>query len=89
MALRPEFVHYLTNSFTEFYVDDFCRAQKASGNRIDVFLTSTDLGTQTGPMISHQTFREFVKPYLKRLANTAHELKAALFGKMIEGFTEK
>ena len=79
MALRPEFVHYMTNYFTEFYVEDFRRAQKASGNRIDVFLTSTDLGTQKGPMISLQSFREFIKPYLKRLADAAHEQGAALF----------
>ena len=79
MALHPEFIHYITNYFTEFYVEDFRRAQKASGNRIDVFYTSTDIGTQSGPMISAKAFREFIKPYLKRLADAAHEQGAALF----------
>jgi len=79
MLLRPEYVHYITNYFTEFYMEDFRRAYKASGNRIDMFLTYTDLGTQHGPMISRQAFREFIKPYLKRLADVVHELGASLF----------
>jgi len=79
MLLHPDYVHYITNYFTEFYIEDFRRAYKASGNRIDLFLTYTDLGTQHGPMISHQAFREFIKPYLKRLADAVHELGASLF----------
>jgi len=79
MLLHPDYVHYITNHFTEFYVEDFRRAYKASGNRIDMFLTYTDLGTQHGPMISLQAFREFIKPYLKRLADVVHELGSSLF----------
>ena len=92
MSLHPEYVHYMTNYFTEFYVEDFRRAQRASGNRIDMFFSSTDLGTQSGPMISSKAFREFIKPYLKRLADAAHEVGAALFYHtcgMIEPFIEE
>ena len=79
LALHPEYCHYMSNYMTEFYIDDFRRAYEASGRRIDMFLTYTDLGTQHCPLISLDTFREFVKPYLKRLADAIHEMGAALF----------
>jgi len=79
MSLRPEYCHWLSNYFTEFYVEDFRRAYKASGKRIDMFLTYTDVGTQCAPLISHKSFREFVKPYLKRIAEVVHELGSSLF----------
>ena len=79
LALHPEYCHFVTNYMTEFYIEDFRRAWQASGKRIDLFQTFTDLGTQHGPMISHKAFREFVKPYLKRLADAVHEMGSSLF----------
>lgn len=79
LSLHPEYCHYLSDYFTEFYVEDFRRAYAASRKRIDMFLTYTDLGTQGGTLISHKCFAEFVKPYLKRIAEVVHELGASLF----------
>ena len=79
LSIHPEYCHFLSNYFTEFYVEDFRRAYKASGKRIDLFLTYTDVGTQSNPLISHKCFREFVKPYLKRLAEVVHDLGSLLF----------
>ena len=79
MSLHPEYCHFLSNYFTEFYVEDFRRAYKASGKRIDLFLAYTDVGTQNAPLISRKSFLEFVKPYLKRLAEAVHELGSAFF----------
>ena len=76
---HPDFCHYLADVFTTFYIEDYRRAFKASGGRIDIFQVYTDLGTQTGPLISRKTFREFVKPYLKRFADAVHEMGASLF----------
>jgi len=95
MMLHPEYCHFLSNYFTEFYVEDFRRAYSASGKRIDMFLVYTDLGTQHAPLISHKSFSEFVKPYIKRLAEVVHELGSSLFFHscglvypFIEGFIE-
>jgi uroporphyrinogen decarboxylase len=79
LVLHPEYCHFLANYFTEFYIKDFRRAYQASNKQIDLFLTYTDLGTQTAPLVSMKVFREFVKPYLKRLADVVHELGAFLF----------
>ena len=43
------------------------------GDRIDVaFITGTDFGTQRGPFISNQAYRELYKPFHERLNNLVH-----------------
>lgn len=79
MSLHPEYCHYFADYFSNFYVEDFRRAYKASHGQIDLFLTYSDLGTQFSPLISIRSFREFIKPYLKRIADAVHDLGAALF----------
>ena len=79
MALNPEFCHYICNVFTDFYVEEYRRAYKASGGRIDIFLIYSDLGGQRSPFISLEMLREFVVPYIKRIAVAIHELGAYFF----------
>lgn len=76
MALRPEWAHFLSRTFTDFYLEDYTRAQEAAGGRIDLFLLISDLGGQTGPLISLDHFRQFVAPYLKEMAERIHQLGA-------------
>jgi len=79
LHLHPEYCHFLANYFTEFYIEDFRRAYRASNGQIDMFLTYTDVGTQTAPLLSMKVFREFIKPYMKRLGDAIHELGAFFF----------
>lgn len=79
MILRPDWCHYLCERFTEFYAEDYRRAHKASGGRIDMYLIYTDLGGQHSTLISRQMLREFVLPYVKRIADVIHDLGAYFF----------
>ena len=79
MALNPEFCHYICDVFTGFYVEDYRRAFKASGGQIDIFLIYSDLGGQQSPFISLEMMREFVLPYIRRIADAIHELGAYFF----------
>ena len=79
MALRPEFCHYMCDVFTDFYIEDYRRAQKASGGRVDMFLIYSDLGGQHSPFISKEMMRAFVLPYIKRVADAIHDLGAYFF----------
>jgi uroporphyrinogen decarboxylase len=79
MLLRPEFCHYLSSVFLDFYIEDYRRAYKASGGRIDIFLIYSDLGGQNAPLVSNAMMREFVFPYLKRMADAIHDLGAYFF----------
>ncbi len=74
MAQRPEWVHFLAGKFTDFYQQDYTRAAEATAGRIDLYLLVSDLGSQTGPLISLNMFRQFVAPYLKQMIDCIHGL---------------
>lgn len=76
MAVNPDWVHYLSRVFTDFYVEDYKRAWEVSKGNIDIFLVVTDLGTQRGPLISVKMFEEFVAPYLSEIGETIHKFGA-------------
>lgn len=79
MYEHPDYCHFLSKTFTDFYIEDYRRAFEASGRRIDIFLIYSDLGTQRAPLISLDMLREFVNPYLKQIANAIHDMGAAFF----------
>lgn len=76
MAEQPEWAHRLCRIFTDFYLEDYTRAQQAAGGRIDLFLLLTDLGGQGAPLISPRMFEQFVAPYMGEMIDRIHELGA-------------
>jgi len=74
MAERPEWVHFLCRTFTDFYLEDYTRAADLTDGRIDLYLVISDLGSQRGPLISIPMFRKFVAPYLKEMVERIHSL---------------
>ncbi len=74
MALRPDWVHFLGRKFADFYKQDYVRAAEATAGRIDLYLLISDLGCQTGPLISLDMFRQYVAPYLKEMTDCIHSL---------------
>ena len=75
---RPEWVHFLCRKFTDFYREEYTRAAEVSGGRIDIFLLISDLGSQHGPLISKEMFRQFVPPYLREMVDHSHQLGASV-----------
>jgi uroporphyrinogen decarboxylase len=71
---HPDWVHFLCRKFTDFYLEDYTRAAEVTGGRIDLYLLISDLGTQRGPLISLEMFREFVAPYLREMIECIHGL---------------
>ena len=76
MILKPEWVHFLSRKFTDFYKEDYSRAYKESGKRIDIFLIISDLGGQERPLISPEMFDEFIAPYVSELTEHIHNMGA-------------
>ena len=76
MLINPEWVHYLSRKFTDFYVEEYKRAWEASGGNIDIFYVISDVGAQKGPLISRDMFDEFIAPYLLEITEMIHELGA-------------
>ena len=76
MVDHSDWVHFLCRKFTDFYKEDYTRAAEAANGRIDMFLLISDLGSQRGPLISKQMFKEFVAPYIKEMCDLIHGLGA-------------
>ncbi len=79
MLLNPEYCHFMSDYFTTFYIEEYTRAQAAADGRIDIFTIYSDLGSQSAPLISEAMFREFVFPYVRRMADAVHSLGGKLF----------
>jgi uroporphyrinogen decarboxylase len=76
MGEHPDWVHFLCRRFTDFYLEDYTRAAEATQGRFDLYLLISDLGSQTGPLVSRAMFQQFVAPYLREMADRIHQLGA-------------
>lgn len=76
MVEHPEWAHFMSRKFTDFYRADYARAAEVSHGRIDIYLLISDVGSQHGPLISLEMFREFVAPYLREMVQVIHGLGA-------------
>lgn len=71
--LYPDEIHRLFSKLTDFYLRIMERAKEELD--VDGFFVSDDIGTQTAPFFSLEIFREFFKPYYKKLIDKAHEMR--------------
>ena len=74
MGLYPDAIHRLSESLVEIYLKNLEKYLTVFGPYIDLIKFGDDLGGQTGPLISPAMYREFIKPYHKKLWNRAKEL---------------
>ena len=73
-VIRRDYVRRVFERQTEISLANLERFYQAVGNRIAVFIvTGTDFGTQTGPFISPQTYRDLYCPFHKMLNDWIHE----------------
>ena len=76
MYVNPEWIHFMLDKFTGVFIDDYRRAFKESGGRIDIFLVMGDLASQLGPLFSLEMFDEFLAFHMKRMADAIHDMGA-------------
>jgi uroporphyrinogen decarboxylase len=71
MALEPEFVRRFFDIVLEYQREVIALYYGAIGGYIQVTTSGDDFGTQTGPFISPEMFRDLIKPYYaERIACT-------------------
>jgi len=63
IALKPRVIHDLLEKITDYRVE---YAKKVVEMGFKVAHHGDDLGTQTGPLFSHEMFREFILPRIER-----------------------
>ena len=72
--LRKEYVREVFERQCEIALRNLPLVKEAVGDRIDViFITGTDFGTQRGPFISPDAYRDLYQPVHKRLCEWIHK----------------
>jgi len=71
---HPEYVKDFFEMQTEIQLKNLSLYQESVGNRIvAIAISGTDFGAQDGPFISPDTYREFYKPFHKRMNDWIHK----------------
>jgi uroporphyrinogen decarboxylase len=79
LAAEPEFTHELLRRVCGFEYERHRRMFEAAPGFIDVAEVTDDLGSQTGPMFSLKTYREFYRPHHQRFINLCREFGIRVF----------
>ena len=77
--LDPEFTHFLVGRIADFFYDHHRRIYEACDGLIDVAQVTDDLGSQSGPLISLELYKEFYAPHHKRFIDLCHEFGIKVF----------
>jgi uroporphyrinogen decarboxylase len=77
--LDPEFTHVLIGRVSDYFYDYHRRMFEACGGAIDVAQVTDDLGSQTGPLIGMDLYREFYAPHHKRFIDLCREFGIKVF----------
>jgi len=77
--LDPEFTHYLVGRISDFFYAQHRRMFESCEGLIDVAQVTDDLGSQTGPLISMELYKEFYAPHHKRFIDLCHEFGVKVF----------
>jgi uroporphyrinogen decarboxylase len=67
LVSNKKLAHSLLERLTDAYVDRADRYLARVGKYVQVVLVNDDLGTQAGPMLSLDCYKEMIRPYQKRL----------------------
>jgi uroporphyrinogen decarboxylase len=68
----PEVARLIFERVTDYYVGTSRAIFDEAANVIDIFFIGNDLGSQTGPLLGVDLYREFVHPSIVRLIDLGH-----------------
>ena len=71
LAVNSRVADCILGHIFDFYQEHHQRLFRAGAGRIDTTYVAEDLGSQTGPLISLQTYRRFLLPHQIRMADLA------------------
>jgi len=79
LLLNPHIADAILGHIFEFYYEHNRRIFHAGPGKIDITYVAEDLGSQTGPLMSMQTFRRFLLPNQKKMADLARSFGIHVF----------
>lgn len=69
----PDYIHELFEMQVEYGLKNAELIRQACGDKIQaIYVSGTDFGTQNGPFMSLDSYREFYKPYYKKINDWIH-----------------
>jgi len=74
LKIRRDYVYRVFERQCEIALKNLEKVYQVVGNRISViYVSGTDFGTQKGPFISPQTYRDLYKPFFKQVNDWVHQ----------------
>jgi hypothetical protein len=74
LKIRRDYVYRVFERQCEIAIKNLGRIHQAVGNRVSViYVSGTDFGTQRGPFISPDTYRDLFKPFFKKVNDWVHQ----------------
>jgi len=74
IATRKDYIYEVFSRQCDITIENLKRIYQAVLNKIDViFISGTDFGTQRGPFISNDSYREIYKPFHRKLNSWIHK----------------
>ena len=77
--IDPEFTHFLVGRISDFFYEHHRRMFEACDGLIDVAQVTDDLGSQTGPLIGIEMYKEFYAPHHRRFIDMCHGFGIKVF----------
>jgi len=72
-SIRPDYIKAIFEEQSEIAIQNLARLHQAVGDKIAVIQTNaTDFGTQSGPFLSGDNFRDLFLPYQKKINGWIH-----------------
>jgi hypothetical protein len=72
--MRRDYIYSLFEKQCQIGINNLNKIYSVVGNKISVvFITGTDFGTQCGPFISNDVYRDLYQPFHKKVNNWMHE----------------
>ncbi len=76
---EPELTHEIVRRICDFFYEYHLRMFQACDGLIDVAQVTDDLGSQAGPLISLDIYREFYEPQHRRFVKLCHDFGIKVF----------
>jgi len=73
LATEPDYVRALYEKLVEAWLENLRRLYAAVGDRVQIVQFNDDLGTEYGPFLSVEMFRDLIMPYYKRGLDWIHQ----------------
>ena len=84
---EPDAVHAVLQHIVDYYAAVSERIFEAAGDAIDIFFIGNDFGSQTGPLLGEDLFRQFCLPPLRWLIDLGHSYDLKVMMHCCGGFS--